>query len=88
MRQSAHLIFNRTPVMVKESLSRDQFRLYQLIWKRFYGKQNGAGGLRDNERKDRSRRIPVYSVCIEIAFDGFMSVYTSDDDEKQRIMFW
>ena len=26
---------NRTPVMVKESLSRDQFRLYQLIWKRF-----------------------------------------------------
>ena len=25
----------RTPVMVKESLSRDQFRLYQLIWKRF-----------------------------------------------------
>ena len=25
----------RTPVLVKESLSRDQFRLYQLIWKRF-----------------------------------------------------
>ena len=25
----------RTPAMVKESLSRDQFRLYQLIWKRF-----------------------------------------------------
>ena len=25
----------RTPVFVKESLSRDQFRLYQLIWKRF-----------------------------------------------------
>lgn len=25
----------RTPVMVKESLSRDQFRLYQLIWNRF-----------------------------------------------------
>ena len=26
---------NRTPATVKESLSRDQFRLYQLIWKRF-----------------------------------------------------
>ena len=24
-----------TPVKVKESLQRDQFRLYQLIWKRF-----------------------------------------------------
>ena len=25
----------RTPILVKDSLSRDQFRLYQLIWKRF-----------------------------------------------------
>ena len=25
----------RTPAMLKDSLSRDQFRLYQLIWKRF-----------------------------------------------------
>lgn len=25
----------RTPTMVKDSLQRDQFRLYQLIWKRF-----------------------------------------------------
>ncbi len=28
-----------TPVSVKESLSRDQFRLYQLIWKRFVASQ-------------------------------------------------
>lgn len=26
---------SRTPVQIKESLTRDQFRLYQLIWKRF-----------------------------------------------------
>ena len=26
---------SRTPLELKESLSRDQFRLYQLIWKRF-----------------------------------------------------
>ena len=26
---------SRTPAIVKESLARDQFRLYQLIWKRF-----------------------------------------------------
>lgn len=32
---------------VKESLSRDQFRLYQLIWKRFTASRMGAGGLRD-----------------------------------------
>ena len=26
---------SRTPVQIKESLTRDQFRLYQLIWKRW-----------------------------------------------------
>ena len=26
---------SRTPAVLKESLSRDQFRLYQLIWRRF-----------------------------------------------------
>ena len=35
----------RTPVMVKESLSRDQFRLYQLIWKRFAASRMAAGKL-------------------------------------------
>ena len=35
MRQSVRRILSRTPASVKESLSRDQFRLYQLIWKRF-----------------------------------------------------
>ena len=32
----------RLPVMVKESLSRDQFRLYQLIWKRFTASRMAA----------------------------------------------
>ena len=32
----------RTPISLKESLTRDQFRLYQLIWKRFYRKSDAA----------------------------------------------
>ena len=36
---------NRTPAMVKDSLSRDQFRLYQLIWKRFCSKPHGICGI-------------------------------------------
>ena len=38
----------RTPVLVKESLSRDQFRLYQLIWKRFTASRMAHASLRDN----------------------------------------
>ena len=32
----------RTPAMLKDSLSRDQFRLYQLIWKRFTASRMSA----------------------------------------------
>ena len=32
----------RLPAMIKESLSRDQFRLYQLIWKRFTASRMSA----------------------------------------------
>ncbi len=35
----------RTPAMLKDSLSRDQFRLYQLIWKRFVAKPYDACSL-------------------------------------------
>ncbi len=33
---------SRTPAVLKESLSRDQFRLYQLIWKTFCGQPYGS----------------------------------------------
>ena len=32
-----------TPELIKDSLTRDQFRLYQLIWKRFVASQYGSG---------------------------------------------
>ena len=32
-----------TPCKLKDSLPRDQFRLYQLIWKRFTAKPHGSG---------------------------------------------
>ena len=36
---------SRTPAALKESLTRDQFRLYQLIWKRFTASRMAAGTL-------------------------------------------
>ena len=43
MRRSARQILHSTPATIKDSLSRDQFRLYQLIWKRFHSKPHAAG---------------------------------------------
>ena len=73
---------NRTPVMVKESLSRDQFRLYQLIWKRFAASRMASAVYETTNVKIGANAYRFTVAASKITFDGFMSVYTSDEDEK------
>lgn len=72
----------RTPVMVKESLSRDQFRLYQLIWKRFAASRMSSAVYETTSIKIGAGEYRFHVSASKIVFEGFMSVYTSDDDEK------
>ena len=72
----------RLPAAVKESLSRDQFRLYQLIWKRFT-----ASCMADARYSTTSVKIDGggYRFTVSastVAFDGFMSVYVQEEEEK------
>lgn len=75
---------NRTPVMVKESLSRDQFRLYQLIWKRFTASRMAQAVYETTNVKIGAGKYRFGVSASKISFEGFMSVYTSDDDEKEE----
>ena len=72
----------RTPVLVKESLSRDQFRLYQLIWKRFAASRMSPAVYETVSVKIGAGPYRFTSSGSKVAFDGFMSVYTNDEDEK------
>lgn len=72
----------RTPVLVKESLSRDQFRLYQLIWKRFVASRMSPAVYNTVSVKIGAGPYRFTSSASKVAFDGFMSVYTNDEDEK------
>lgn len=72
----------RTPVMVKESLSRDQFRLYQLIWKRFAASRMSSAVYETTSIKIGAGKYRFHVSASKIVFEGFMSVYTSDEDEK------
>ena len=72
----------RTPVMVKESLSRDQFRLYQLIWNRFTASRMSSAQYETTSVKIGAGDYRFTVSASKIVFDGFMSVYTSDEDEK------
>ena len=74
----------RTPAVVKESLSRDQFRLYQLIWNRFT-----ASRMTGAKYETTSVRILgggyVFTVAAsKVVFEGFLSVYSGEDDEKTK----
>ena len=74
----------RLPVKVKESLSRDQFRLYQLIWKRF-----AASCMADAKYHTTSVKIDGagyrFNVSASVvAFDGFMSVYVQDEEKSDN----
>ncbi len=73
---------SNTPADLKESLSRDQFRLYQLIWKRFT-----ASRMTPAKYETTSIRIDAnghrFTVSAsKLSFEGFMSVYREVDEEK------
>lgn len=74
----------RTPVMVKESLSRDQFRLYQLIWKRFAASRMAPAVYETTNVKIGAGKYRFGVSASKISFEGFLSVYTSADDEKEE----
>ena len=72
----------RTPAVVKESLSRDQFRLYQLIWKRFAASRMASAVYETTNVKIGAGKYRFGVAASKVSFEGFMSVYTSEDDEK------
>ena len=72
-----------TPVMIKDSLSRDQFRLYQLIWKRFTASQMAEAIYETTSVKIAAGDYRFSIAASKITFDGFMSVYRCDDDKDE-----
>lgn len=73
-----------SPVKVKESLPRDQFRLYQLIWNRFL-----ASRMKEAVYETTSVRITAGEYFFTVAaskvkFEGFLSVYKQDGDKIEK----
>lgn len=72
-----------TPVMVKESLQRDLFRLYQLIWKRFTASRMQPAVYDTVSVKVTAGAYYFTLSASKISFDGFMSVYVQDDEKEE-----
>jgi DNA topoisomerase-1 len=73
-----------TPVMVKDYLSRDQFRLYQLIWRRFMASRMAAAKYETTSVKIDAGKHRFTVAASKTVFDGFLNVYTDEDDQIEK----
>ncbi len=74
----------RTPAALKDSLSRDQFRLYQLIWKRFAASRMSPAVYETTSVKISADEYLFTVATAKSLFDGFQTVYTEADEEKEE----
>ncbi len=72
-----------TPNEIKESLSRDQFRLYQLIWKRFVASRMQPAKYETNSIKIDANEYRFTASASKLIFEGFMRVYTPEEEEEE-----
>ncbi len=80
----------REPEAVRAFLTPDQFRLYELIWKRMVASQMAAAVLdmatleveAKAEKTDRGYLFRTISYTVK--FPGFLTLYTEDRDEDAR----
>lgn len=74
----------RTPAELKDSLSRDQFRLYQLIWKRFAASRMTPARYETTSVKIDAGEHRFTVAASKLIFEGFMSVYTQEEDKEEE----
>ena len=75
---------SRTPAMVKESLSRDLFRLYQLIWNRFAASRMTPAVYETTSVKIGAGNYRFAVSASKVKFSGYMTVYSLDDEKADH----
>lgn len=73
----------RTPSLIKDSLTQDQFKLYKLIWERFLGSQMTPAIYNTISVTIESNNILFKASGSKLMFDGFLKIYTTSDEEEK-----
>lgn len=76
--------FTLPPVKVKESLARDQFRLYQLVWNRFLASRMSDAVYEITSVKIEAADYLFTLAASKVKFEGFLSVYKQEDDKDEK----
>lgn len=73
----------RSPSAIKDSLSRDQLRLYQLIYNRFLASQMSPAVYEGIAVKIAADEYAFKVSASKLVFPGFTAVYKSEEDEAK-----
>ena len=77
--------FMRTPASVRAQLDDDQFRLYDMIWKRAIASQMVPAEIErttvEIEARNGGRAAQLRAVGSVVRFDGFLAAYIEQKDE-------
>ena len=71
------------PAKVEDSLSRDQFRLYKLIWERFMASRMSPAEYETYHVKLVKNEFEFTASGSRIRFPGFLKVYQEQEEEKE-----
>lgn len=76
----------RTPDSIKESLSKDQFRLYKLIWERFVASQMSPAVYDTLSVKLLAGEYSFRSSGSSLKFKGFLEAYNKGEEEDEKMI--
>lgn len=80
--------FNRTPDQVKRFLDPDQFRLYDLVWKRAIASQMASAEIERTTVEiiatNNGEQAGLRAVGSVIRFDGFIAAYTDQKEDGEQ----
>ena len=74
----------RTPDSIKDSLSRDQYRLYKLIWERFVASQMSSAEYMTLSADIQSDKYIFRASGSKIKFDGYLAVYKKNEEKSDE----
>lgn len=75
----------RTPDSIKESLTKDQYNLYRLIWCRFVASQMSSAEYDVRNISINNGRYTFKATGSNMKFDGFMKVYDIKDEGEVKL---
>lgn len=71
-----------TPDQIKRFLSKDQFKMYQLIWNRFVASQMAEAIFQVNTVEIEAEKYLFRATASELLFDGFLKIYQDFKEEN------